>query len=389
MEGPLKGAALGAGLCRQAVPAEVAVPLAEFRVSEVGLAVVHGPVEPVQIFLLPGVPVEHKGGDQDFVVGPPELHIVLIGLRGLAQAVDEVEQAAVFLIPAGVDGPVEHLGGLGNQLLVAGALGVLQQEPDALDVVAGVDGAALGVVEPGGAVHVHVFQGTLELRLNMVLEDVVHTLLGPLLIEGPAVRVGAQHNAGDVEEDHRRAEGPAAACLRDGLRPHAHGVLHALAEVPVEVVALPCPLQPDRIAGDAVVLRVGDGAECLGEVVASLAQRLALGGDGKVHSVAAGAVKAVGLHEVQAAPAGLQPLRSLAVLAAQEGEHPTAASLHPHALVGGVDLPLPVQAGIHAAVDRIHTVFQPEVRRAGELLPRPRLGGGQFLSIHRVFLTFV
>ena len=42
-------------------------------------------------------------------MGPPELHVVLIGLRGTPQAVDEVEQAAVLVVPAGLDGLVKIL----------------------------------------------------------------------------------------------------------------------------------------------------------------------------------------------------------------------------------------------------------------------------------------
>ena len=63
VEGALEGAPLGGGLGGQAVPAEVAVPLPVLRVGEVGLAVVQGFLEPVQIALPPGVPVEHQGGD--------------------------------------------------------------------------------------------------------------------------------------------------------------------------------------------------------------------------------------------------------------------------------------------------------------------------------------
>mgnify|MGYP002508174424 CR=1 FL=1 len=47
-----------------------------------------------------------------------------------------------------LNGPVEHLGRPLHQLLVPGPPGVLQQEPDALDVVARVHRAALGVEEP-------------------------------------------------------------------------------------------------------------------------------------------------------------------------------------------------------------------------------------------------
>ena len=83
---------------------------------------------------------------------------MLVGLGRIAQAVHEVEKTLVLVVPAGLDCPVENLLGLANQLLVAGALGVLQQEPHALDVVAGVHNAAVGVVQMGLAVGAHVLQ---------------------------------------------------------------------------------------------------------------------------------------------------------------------------------------------------------------------------------------
>ncbi len=246
-------------------------------------------------------------------MGPPQLHVVLIGLRRLAQGVDEVEQSAVLLVPAGLNGPIEHLGRPLHQLLVPGPLGVLQQEPDALNVVARVHRAALGVEEPGLPVLSHVLQHAFELRLHVVAEDVLHALPRPLLIERLALGVRAQQDACDVENNHGDAEGTARAGLGDGLGAHGHRVRLALAQIPVEVIALPRPLQPLLLPCYPVVLRVGRGAEGLGEVVAPLAQGPALRRDGEVHPVSGGVVEAVGLHEVQAAAAGLQPLRPCAV----------------------------------------------------------------------------
>ena len=251
---------------------------------------------------------------------------------------------------------------------------MLQQEPHALDVVAGVDGAALGVPEPGRAVHVHVLQGAFQLRLHVVLENVVHAPLGPLLIEGLPLGVRPQQHAGDVQNNHGGAEGPAPPGLRDGLGPHAHGVRFSLAQVPVEVIALPGPLQAGLVPRHAVILGVGDGAERLGEVVAPLAQRLSLRRDGEVHPVPRPVVEAVGLHEVQAAFGGVQPLLPDSVIAAQKGKDPAAAALHPDALVGGVDFALPVQAGVHAAVLFIHAVLQPEIGGALQFRLCPSLG---------------
>ena len=216
----------------------------------------------------------------------------------------------------------------------------------------------------------------------MVLEDVVHTLPCPLLIEGLPLRIGAQQHAGDIENDHGGAEGPSRPGLGNGLGTHAHGVGHTPAQVPVQVVALPGPLQPGALPGDAVVLGVGDGAEGLGEVIAPLAQGLTLRRDGEVHPVSGPMVEAVGLHKVQAASGCIQPLLLHAVAAAQEGENPAAPALHPHALVGGVDLAPPVQAGVDAAVLLVHAVRQPEIGGALQLAFYPGLGLQQFFSVH-------
>ena len=304
-------------------------------------------------------------------MGPPELHVVLVGLGGLFQAVGKVEQSAVLVVPAGLDGPVEDLGGLFHQFLVPGALGVLQQEPHALDVVSGVDRAALGVVETGRAVLSHVLQNALEVGLDVVLEDLVHALGGPLLIERLALRVYPQQHAGDIEDDHGDAEGTARAGLGDGLGAQSGGVGHAVGQIPVQVVGAAGPVQMLPLAGHAVVLAVGHGVEGLREIIPALTQGAAVLRDGEIHAAAGIMVDAVLLQKVQAALGGLQPLRTAAVHVAEIGEDPAAAALHPNAFIRGVDLALAVQAGVYTAVLVIHSVFQPEFRADLQLLLHP------------------
>ncbi len=385
MERTLERAPLAGRLGGLPVPAQVAVPLAVLGIGEIPLAVVQGLFEPIQVLLLPGVPVEHHGGDEDLVVGPPQLHVVLIGLRGLAQAVGEVEQSAVLLVPAGLNGPVEHLGRLVHQLLVPGALGVLQQEPHALDVVARVHNAAFGVVQPGLPVGAHVLQ----LGLHVVLKYVVHALLGPLLIEGLSLRVHPQQGAGDIEEDHGDAEGPPGAGLGDGLGADARGVRHAVVQIPVQVVGPAGPLQVLLPPGHTVVLRVGQGVKRLGEAVPPLAQGLSVLGNGEVQPPPRPVVDTVLLQEVQAALTGGQPLVLGSVEVAQVGEDPAAPPLHPHTLVGGEHLSLPVQAGVHPAVHRVHAVVQPKRHAAVQLLLEPLVMALYALHIHKCVPPFL
>ena len=90
---------------------------------------------------------------------------------------------------------------------------------------------------------------------------------------------------------------------------------------PDQVVGRAGPLQAGLVAGNPVILGVGDGIEALGEAIAALTQRLAVAGDGEVSSVVARRpVDAVPLHEVQAALAGGQPLLLHSIHVAQIGE---------------------------------------------------------------------
>ena len=108
MEGTLEGAALTGRQGGLAVTAQVAVPLAVL-VGEDLLAVVEDLVEDVQVLLILRIAVDHHGGDQGLVVGPPELHIMLVSLGRIAQAVHEVQDTAVLAVPALLKGHVEDL----------------------------------------------------------------------------------------------------------------------------------------------------------------------------------------------------------------------------------------------------------------------------------------
>ena len=101
----------------------------------------------------------------------------------------------------------------------------------------------------------------------MVLEDVVHAFLGPLLIEGLALRVGAHHHAGfdwAIEAGWDKEYGGLlyfTDCLGKPPEAYEHDmklwwVGFALAQAPVQVVALAGPLQPGLVPGGGVVLRV-------------------------------------------------------------------------------------------------------------------------------------
>ena len=91
MERTFERAALGGGHGGKPVAAQIAVPFAVGRIGEMLLAVIERFEEPVEIPLVSGVAVEHHGGNKDFVVRPPELHIVLIRLGRQPLGVDEVQ----------------------------------------------------------------------------------------------------------------------------------------------------------------------------------------------------------------------------------------------------------------------------------------------------------
>ena len=93
MERPFERAAFARRLGGLAVPAQITVPFAADVVRKTGFAVLRRFEKPFQVLFVLCIPVSHQAGDQDLVVGPPQLHVVLIRLRRQALAVDEVQQA--------------------------------------------------------------------------------------------------------------------------------------------------------------------------------------------------------------------------------------------------------------------------------------------------------
>ena len=78
MERAFERAALGGRHGRKSVAAQIAIPLAVGWIGKMLLAVIERFEEPVKILLVSSVAVEHHGGNENFVMRPPELHIVLI-----------------------------------------------------------------------------------------------------------------------------------------------------------------------------------------------------------------------------------------------------------------------------------------------------------------------
>ena len=265
------------------------------------LAVVERGVKPVEGFLLAGVLIKHERGDEDLVMRPPELHVMLVCLGRFAERVNKVQQPAVFLVPSGGYRPIEYFLRLGDKRRVTGFARIFQQEPHALNVMPGVNNSPLSVIQSRCAVNRNVFQHAPELRVDMVAENIVHAGRGALGVERCALRIDALHHGGNVEIDHRDAEGAPRARGGLGFRAETGRVGHAVVEIPVEVICAPRALEMLPLAGHAVILRVRHGVKCLGKAVPALAERRTLGGDGKVHPVPGGAVYAVRLHKVETA----------------------------------------------------------------------------------------
>ena len=288
-----------------------------------------------------------------------------------------------------MDCPVKNLLGLRNKLLIAGALCMLQQEPDALDIMAGIDNAAVGKLRAGFAIGANIFQNALEFGVIAVAEDFIHTLLCPLLVKGLSFRIGTHHDACDIQIYHRQTKGTAGARLRNGLGAEAGGIGCTVPEIPVDLVGTLCPFQAFLLSRHTVILRIGHRIKGLGIVIAALAKRLSVCSDGEIHSALRIRIDAVFFHKVQAGFGCLQPLVPFAVDGAKISKNPAASSLHPHAFVGGIDLAFPVETGVDAAVLFVHAVLQPEMDAGVQLLANPRTGGKQFFFLflfHKIYL---
>ena len=261
MERPFERAAFARRLGGLAVPAQITVPFAADVVRKTGFAVLRRFEKPFQILFVLCIPVSHQAGDQDLVVGPPQLHVVLIRLRRQALAVDEVQQAAVFLVPARFDGKVEHVFGFFVQRRVARSVGLLHQEPAAFDVMPGVHHTSGGEVALELAIHAHTLQRAFHLRLVVIRKDVVDALGRIPVVQRGLLRVYAAHHAGHIQKDHRVRQCAARARLRNGFGAHSRGVRHAVVQVIHQLIRFARALQMFPLARLAVILRVADGVK--------------------------------------------------------------------------------------------------------------------------------
>ena len=198
MEGALEGAALCRGHGRQSVTAQISVPITVFGIGKMLFAVVESLVEPVEVFLLARVAVEHERGDKYLVMRPPELHIMLICLGRLAAGVDEVKQSAVLLIPAGIDGVIEDGLSLFDELRLTCQLCILEKEPYAFDIMARIYRPALGIIKSRRSVSIHIFEDTAKLRFYVVFENIVNALLCPCHIFIPVLGITALHDETNI-----------------------------------------------------------------------------------------------------------------------------------------------------------------------------------------------
>ncbi len=171
------------------------------------------------------------------------------------------------------------------------------------------------------------------------------------------------------------------ACFGNSFRAKTRGVLCTVPEIPVHVVSAASALQIFLFTRKTVILGVCHAVKGLGEEIAALTQRLAVGSDREVHTVSRLAVDAIFFHKIKAALGCLHPFGTLAVQGTKTGEGPRAASLHPHAFVGGVDLARAVKAGVDAAVLAVNAVLQPKAYAALQLRSDPRARLAHFLFI--------
>ena len=257
------------------------------------------------------------------------------------------------------------------QAAIALPPGLFHQKPAALNGVAGVEGAVdahARVILPFGA---HGFQGHPAVLFAVELEDLIHA---PACAQAVGIRVfgvGVPHHGAQVQVDHGARQAAQRAGFGVDFGAEARGVSLPLVQPPDEVIAIPGLVHISALAGELEKLGARHGIEGFGKAVAALPQGLAIPGDLEIHAVAQIVVDTVPLCKIQAALGKGAPGGVFAVDIAEFGKGPGAAPLHPHGLVGGVDLAGPVEAGEDAAKSLILAVCQPEVEAGCQFIFHP------------------
>lgn len=233
----------------------------------------------------------------------------------------------------------------------------MEDEPGALEGVAGIEGAAVEVVEEA-AVWGYGLEECAEVFFEkepLDLEDeAVHPLGGAAPGDFDVAEIGTQLLGGG-DADHGGADGEHGARLGVDLRQAAAGLEGALqegGEVTHRCLVVMVVPRGARVGG------VADGGEGLAVGVAPHAKGQALAREGEKELPVGGV--GVAVEEGDAGAGGIEP-RAMGLDAVEEGgEHPGGAALEPDAFVGIEQGAISVQAGEDAFVLLIHAMAQPE-----------------------------
>lgn len=304
-----------------AVAVEVAEPFAVVGIGEVSEAPVVELLVPAGVFGVVGELVGEEGGDECFVVGPPEFHIVPVFLDGFVVDVAEVEQAAELGIPAALPHPVEHLATEPDEAGILAVFSFGHDEPGAFDGVAGVERAGVEVVDDG-AIGRDGFHDALEVRFDEVAFNFVEAAIDPGFEARLGSEAGAEFLGGD-EGDHAGAHADEGAGIGELGRHFAGG------KVPVGemVKELEGAIGVLGLLGGLGIGGAGDGVEGFAVGVASFPDGLAIAGEVEEH--AAIGVEAVLFEEVDAGLAPMEPVVAAFELVVEREEHPGDAALGP------------------------------------------------------------
>ena len=304
------------------------------------------------VLLVPRGQVGVEGGNDGFALGPPELHVLRVVLHGQVATVAEVDEAAVGFVPTPIPRPVEDLESQTGQILVPVAeAGLFQQEPRRLNAMAGIDEAAVAGVDEL-AVGTYRLQQGLELGMYVIGPQVVDGLVNLLVQLG--IGDGSTDARGGVDEDHRKRVSTGLHCGQVlGLQHAGRG--YPTADVAEKVQSL---LGIRLVARGDGILGHGDGGEGLGEYVAALAQRRALGTDLEVHAPVG--VRAVLLDEVDATLRSGQPLGvALNVVVSVCGDE-AEASLEPDGLGAVYQAAVAIDTGVDSPMLAVQAMLHPE-----------------------------
>lgn len=305
---------------------QIAEPLAVVRIGEVLVAPSVNGVVPGSIVGLASQEVGEECGDDGFIVGPPELHVVPIFLAGSVMEIAKIEQAAELLIPATFPHPVEHLAAEGYPAWFVAEPAFAEDEPCTFDSVTGIEGSSIDMVDDR-SIFGDVFEDDLLFGIDEVAFDFFDAAIDPSVPEGIRSEIGAEFLGGDdrhdarSERDHRSFGGV--------FGEHRAGFEIALCE---ELEEGSSPGGPGLGTGGAGGGGEGDRGEALAIGVAAFPQWATLTSDLEEH--AAILIEGMLFKEAEAMKTPFQPFGSWLTLVVEGEQHPAHPTLGPDGLIG-------------------------------------------------------